>query len=95
MEIESETSSNPPLPGRPGFNLVRTQKKLMLKRVFEIIKKEGKIKLNEIIAKMYIDEGFSKKTAKEYIEMLFSAGYISIEGDEDIVKIKRELDATS
>lgn len=95
MEMDTVSSSNPPLPGRPGYNLVRTQKKLMLKRVFEIIKKEDKIKLNKIIARMYIEEGFSKKTAKEYIEMLYNAGYISIEGEESIVKIKRELDATS
>lgn len=92
MEIESKPLPPSPSQSRPGLNLVRTQKRLMLKRVFEIIKKEKQIKLNKFIAKMYIDEGFSKKTAKEYIEMLYNADYITLEGEDSIVKIKKELE---
>lgn len=97
MEIDTnhELSQEPrPIPN--GLNLIRTQKKLRLKRIFEIIKKNPKgIKVKELIAKLYIEEGSSKARAKEDIEMLYNGHYISIEGQDSIVKIKRDLDATS
>ena len=95
MELDIKDQTKSPLSNRPGLNLIRTQKRLLLKRIFEIIRDSKGIILNKLIAKMYIEEGFSKKTAKEYIEMLYHADYITIEGEKNIVKVKREFNANA
>ncbi len=95
MESDIKDRSKSLPPGRPELNLIRTQKRLLLQRIFEIIRDLKGIELSKLIAKMYIEEGFSKKTAKEYIEMLYHAEYITIDGDKSIVKVKREFNAAT
>lgn len=62
-------------------------RKVRIQKIKEMIRKEGPIKHEKLLALIAIEIGTKKKTALEYLEALQIAEFIKFDGQKEVWKI--------